>query len=279
MWFAVLAVALSSAPSPQIKAALAGFRGADLDDKKVSQLGEFFAEQLSRSGGFPVTTPSEIQALIGLERQKQLLGCSDEASSCMAELAGALGVDAVVTGNVTKLGDEFVCTVKISDTRNGATLASASTQVAKESDLGAWLRQQAQVMGPLVRQKLGGGAAPEAATSVSSGSAGASSKAWIPLTAGAALLVGGGVCYGIAANKAAGIESKSSPYDSRTAAEEGARSAATFQTIAFVAGGAGLAAVAVGGVMMAFGKGESETIAVSPAVAPNGVGFAVGGRF
>ena len=39
-----------------------------------------------------VMTSGEVAQVIGLERQKQLLGCSETGASCMAELAGALTV-------------------------------------------------------------------------------------------------------------------------------------------------------------------------------------------
>jgi hypothetical protein len=49
--------------------------------------------------GLVVTTPSDIRALLGLERQKQLLGC-DEGASCLAELSGALGAGAIIAGQL-----------------------------------------------------------------------------------------------------------------------------------------------------------------------------------
>lgn len=49
----------------------------------------------------------EVRALLTLEADRQLLGCADE-STCLAEVADALGVDAVVTGKLVALGDERV---------------------------------------------------------------------------------------------------------------------------------------------------------------------------
>ncbi len=44
----------------------------------------------------------EITAMISLEAQKQMMGC-DETDSCLAEIAGALGVDEILTGRISEL--------------------------------------------------------------------------------------------------------------------------------------------------------------------------------
>src|SRR5688500_16256709 len=94
------AVVVSIAP---MKLALPGLQVVGIDPKLGAFYGEHFAQQLTLRGA-RVTSTSEISALLGLERQKQLLGCSDEASSCMAELAKALGVDGLALGDVAKVG-------------------------------------------------------------------------------------------------------------------------------------------------------------------------------
>jgi hypothetical protein len=45
----------------------------------------------------------EIADMLSHEANKQLLGCDDE--SCLAEIAGALGVDDIVTGKLTQVGN------------------------------------------------------------------------------------------------------------------------------------------------------------------------------
>ena len=46
----------------------------------------------------------EITQMISLEAQKQMMGC-DEGESCLAEIAGALGVDEIITGRLTEAAD------------------------------------------------------------------------------------------------------------------------------------------------------------------------------
>ena len=48
--------------------------------------------------GYEVLAPSDIQAMIGLERMKDLVGCEND-SSCLTELGGALGADLLIGGS------------------------------------------------------------------------------------------------------------------------------------------------------------------------------------
>lgn len=62
--------------------------------------------------------------MIGLERQKKLLGCADDRSSCVAELAGALGTDGIIVGSPGKPGTNFTISLKIIRARDGCMLFS-----------------------------------------------------------------------------------------------------------------------------------------------------------
>ncbi len=82
-----------------------------------------------------VVTSSEIQTLLGLEQQKQLLNC--DTSSCMAELAGALGVDYVVRGELGRLGSSWLVNVTLLNTKTGNSERTVNQQVTgtDEADL------------------------------------------------------------------------------------------------------------------------------------------------
>lgn len=74
-----------------------------------------------RDEGFTVITPSQIGAVLGLERQKQLLGCAE--SSCLAEIGGAMGVDFIVQGTVSIFSRSSALTLTLVDQR-GIAVAS-----------------------------------------------------------------------------------------------------------------------------------------------------------
>ncbi len=69
-----------------------------------------------------VVTTADLEAVLGLERQKQLLSCDQQ--SCMSELAGALGVEYLVTGTVGRLGKSYVLIVKMLEVRTARAVAS-----------------------------------------------------------------------------------------------------------------------------------------------------------
>src|SRR4051794_13436933 len=107
--FTLLTSALAAEP---IKLAAPQLQAAGVEPAKAQFFSDYLAQQLAGTG-LRVTTRAEIAAVLGVERQRQLLACSD-GSECFAELAGALGVDAVVTGSVAKTeGGKYALTVKV----------------------------------------------------------------------------------------------------------------------------------------------------------------------
>jgi TolB-like protein len=79
-----------------------------LEPAMADALTDAIAAEVSRAGLFDVTSQKDMQTVLGLERQRQLLGCSDEAASCLTELAGALGARFVLSGSVARLGPDAV---------------------------------------------------------------------------------------------------------------------------------------------------------------------------
>lgn len=97
-----------------------------------AQTAEVFSDHLAKQlelSGVLVTGKAEIAAVLGLERQRQLMGCAEDSASCLAELAGALGVDGLLTGTLGKLGTGYVVNLKIVD-REARSLAVASGRAA-----------------------------------------------------------------------------------------------------------------------------------------------------
>lgn len=58
-----------------------------------------------------VNSAAEVDALLGLERQRQLLDC--DSTGCMAEIAGSLNVSHILTGVVSMVGSTMVLTVNL----------------------------------------------------------------------------------------------------------------------------------------------------------------------
>lgn len=107
----------------QAQSGVAPETAALVTDQLVSQLGKVTELQ--------VISSRDVTALLGLERQRQLLGCTE--SGCLAELAGALGADDVVSGSVGRLGRSLLLTVTRVETRS-ATAKSRWSERLRESD-------------------------------------------------------------------------------------------------------------------------------------------------
>ena len=74
-----------------------------------------------------VVSFKEVEDAISLEQQRQLVNCSSNA--CMAEIAGAIGVDFLLGGSVGRIGDTGLLNLKVIESRTGVARASVSERV------------------------------------------------------------------------------------------------------------------------------------------------------
>ncbi len=127
-----MSIAVTQLQLVQVNPELGGY----VEDRLATQL---------RARGLQVTTPSDLVAMLGLERQKQLLGCSDN-TSCYAELTDALGVSNVLLGRLTRLGTRFELDVRV--IRQGSTkiIASDTRGIDDEARLGTLVERAADAL-------------------------------------------------------------------------------------------------------------------------------------
>jgi hypothetical protein len=90
--------------------------------------------------GFAVVSRSDLDAMLGAEKLKDAVGCSDVA--CMAEIGAAAGVERIVAGSVSRLESGWVVSLQLVNTRfatveNRVTLEWPSTKLEAASLLGA----------------------------------------------------------------------------------------------------------------------------------------------
>lgn len=111
---------------------------------------EHLANQLE-TRGVRVTTARQIAALLGLDRQKQLAGCADDGTSCMAELAAALGAEGVLLGDLGKVGSKFQVNLRVARSSGGAVVATWSRSVSSEDALLSALTDAAEELAPKLR--------------------------------------------------------------------------------------------------------------------------------
>ena len=105
----------------------------DVKKETVAVFDEALAGELRRRAGISVLAESDVTALLGVERKRQILtGCTD--SGCLAELGGSLGADRVVHGSVGRVGTSLVVTISSLDAPRSRTVASVSERFKGGSD-------------------------------------------------------------------------------------------------------------------------------------------------
>jgi TolB-like protein len=128
-----LAVTLSAA-APMTVASV-GFTGLGGEEDKAQFFAQHVAQQLSLGEGLKVVTPEDAAAVLGLERQKQLFGCWEEAQACLVELTGALKAQAILSGSVARVGARLSASVKVIDARTARALFATSVEDEDEEAL------------------------------------------------------------------------------------------------------------------------------------------------
>jgi hypothetical protein len=123
-----------------------------IDAKTIAGLSTLIAYEASQ---FPVQviSGSDVRALISHDREKQILGCSD--SSCLAEIGGALGVEYILSTEVSEVGGVWLVSLTLLDVskslaakrvikkaRRESHLVAAATEATQEIFPGVGLRSQ-----------------------------------------------------------------------------------------------------------------------------------------
>jgi len=230
-------------------------------------LAAFFSDELARalrSRGLQVVTAADMAAVLGAERQRQLLGCGESGASCLLELGNALGCDGLVRVSLAKLSGAWRANVKVLSSKDGTTLAE--TGVESDSDQ-AFARELDPAAERLARALAPPGV-PEA-----KGASSPRRAAWIPAVAGGLVSLAGGTLLGLAAWRSSSLDQElSSQGRVSDAAVRLASEGKAFEASGWVGLGVGLAALAVAGVMALWG----EEAPVRPELSLSPHGAAVG---
>lgn len=241
----------SLAASPEVNLAVMPFTTVDVSEGKGALVSEHLATQLIAQG-LRVSTPRDISAVLGLERQKQLLGCGD--TSCVAEIAGALGVTDLVNGEIARVDDGYRLLVKVISAANGRPRFARSVALKSEREvfetLDAWAMiiagreapTTSRTLAPVVPMAVGGAA----------------------VAVGAGFLISSAVSWGALKQRGGMALSLS---DAEIARANGARD----QEIGFSLVGGGAAALIIGAVWFALTTPREPVVWLTPTF--DGVAF------
>jgi hypothetical protein len=99
----------------------------------VTVLGGLITDAVARYPSIQTISTSDIRNLVELETGKQQVGC--DTTSCLAEVAGAMGAEYVVFGNVGMLGTTTVVQLSLFDAAQAQAVARRSIKVASHEEL------------------------------------------------------------------------------------------------------------------------------------------------
>ncbi|MBL8914621.1 MAG: hypothetical protein JNM17_28210 [Archangium sp.] len=254
-----LAVVVSSSAAAKERVVVQTLSSSDEDTARVAkQATEQLLVELTQRE-VAVLGESDIQGILGAERQRQLLGCSEGA--CMTEITNALGARHVVLGAVSRSGSSWRVDLKLLDTVAANVLVRAAVNFEREESV-------VNAMGRLANEvvaKLPGREPPMSGVQVAS---------LVGAGAGAAMV---GVGIGLMAGASGDITKLNDAkqtlyYDQALGRVRAAEGQATAGVVLTVAGGVVAAAGLVGALLTPRAK-----TSVGVALGPEGAGVVVGG--
>ena len=243
----------------------------DIKPRTAMIVSESILAEIRKIEGVSAVGMKEIMEMLAFEQKKQFVGC--DSVSCLVELAGALGVDELITGNLGAIGDSHVITVKRMDLASAETRKSVSKNL-KKGDGEEFLA----VVGDVVKEmfsdrKYKPGATPGVTKEMAKRLTRPPLPRWVFFTTGGAAVVAAGVgaFFGLQAQSSFD-DYKSLVDQSKTQVVDGAQlkkkqdavnNANSNANISFIAAGV-LAAAAVTEIFFTDWSPEPDRPAVTP---------------
>jgi TolB-like protein len=137
---AALPLAASAAPA-RVKVAVMDVKNVQgVPEGTAIILTDIVVSEVARSR-VDVVSKGDIAAMIGFEKEKQILGCSDD-SKCLAEIGGALGVDYMLTGQVGLIGSRYRISLLLVDSKKAKVAARSARFCDRNEDALAQAAQE-----------------------------------------------------------------------------------------------------------------------------------------
>lgn len=149
------ALLLSQAPAaapapPRLRVVVMDLRNDGVTPETARLVGDAVAARLGALQRFEVLSSEDVRRIADVEAQRSLIGC--DQTSCLAELADALGAERVVYGSIGLIGSVYQLNLNVFDSDGARVVARDTARVATldalpdEADR-AVVRLAAQVLG------------------------------------------------------------------------------------------------------------------------------------
>jgi hypothetical protein len=268
MLASLVGVLLLAAP---VTLAVNGFTVAGFDQAMGDAYGERLVTLMGQNPALKLISQKDIAQVLGLERQRQLMGCANEGS-CFTELSGALGADAIFLGTLAKGGSSITATLRVLRASDGAEVAATTARLDDDDALQDWLEEQVPVLSAKVLRAFG---REDAIVSPTPRREQGAFVRWVPAIAGAAAAIGGAACFVVSRGYEARLRTE--VFASREAAQAVASTGQAFE-------GVGLGLMIAGAVAVASSLGwvvftPRAHLNVAALASPGGALAVIGGSF
>src|ERR1043166_587870 len=100
----------------------------DLEKSQADTLTSYIASRAARFPSLQVLSAGDLREMVTVEATKQASGCDEDNKSCLAEIAGALGAEFVLTTRAGKLDGVYVVSLQVFDARIASAEGHESVQ-------------------------------------------------------------------------------------------------------------------------------------------------------
>jgi len=139
----------SSAPATKMKLLVMDLAvDGGVDAGTAAMLTGVLAAELAAYHAVDVVAHTDVRRLMELEGEKQELGCGD--TSCLAEIAGAMGARLVMFGSVGRLGHRVVVQLQMLDVARAQGVGREVVEAADLDGVPAQMREKVRTMMALV---------------------------------------------------------------------------------------------------------------------------------
>jgi len=128
-----------------IRVAVYEFRGQGIPERIISIATNSMVAELRKLERVAAIGMDEVKDMLTHEENKRLIGCTDE--SCLSEIAGAMGVDELITGSLATIGESSMINVRRLKLQTAETAGSINRRLTPED--GA---EFLAAIGPIVEQ-------------------------------------------------------------------------------------------------------------------------------
>jgi len=182
----------------------------NIDEETVAAIGSFVTVAVSKQPGLKVLEGEDVKRMVQLHADKHQMGCDDTA--CAIELAGALGAELVLHGQVGRLEKRLLVTLSLVDVSKAEAV---NRETVTADDLDSLPEQLEPTVAKLVSSVTSGpGTSTQAQAAAQGEDGGGATWPWL-VAAGGGVLMAAGTAMAVV-----GITRRMAFDDGRSALEE-----------------------------------------------------------